>query len=238
MKIIKQIKLANKIMNLRMVIALTSVYAIVYGILFGLIFNSKDLRGILFQTCLWFLVYGYVFFGITGGVGILSIFYNLISFGRDRKTAFSVWSMTVLLSGVFSLATLIPFVLAGKYLLEGETSVPFFLINISQKSIGGFPMGIEMGQILANTATLVGIGMFLNILIAFFCTVGVRFGWQMAVGAVLLTLSVIMVLFIADINILFVTGHNLLRYLVGIYGLSLILYGSIYFLSQKWEVKN
>lgn len=230
MKIKKQIELASKITNLPLMLTLVSAYAIVYGTLFGAIFNKGNLYGILFQTCFWFLVYGYIFFGIAGGSGILSIFYALISLGRDRKTAFSIWSMTILLSTLFTTIFLIPFFVFGKYFVDREYLIPVFTMNISQSSINQ----MEIIKVLI----LIGIGMFLNILIAFFCTIGVRFGWQITVGTILLAVSVILILFFADINILFVTGHNIYRYLIGIYGLSIILYGGIFFLSQKWEVKN
>lgn len=242
MKVKEQFQLAIFMTNFRLMMLLTVIYAVGYGLLFGLIFNAGDWKEVIFQTCLWFLFYTYVFLGLGGGIGIMTIFYTLVSFGKDRKTAFRVWSKTIWINLLFGVLTLIPCAIVGFIITRQKQVTGIFGITFSKNEMDLLQLplvaGDKIGHWLVIGLILLGIGAFLNIMVAFFCTVGSRFGWQITAGTILLMISLILVLFVADINILFVTGYNIYRYLIGLYGLSAVLYGLTYLLSQKWEVKN
>ncbi len=229
-----QAKILFKVLRIKMCLLLTVLYAVVYGLLFGLI-SGDGLKAVALQTLMWLLSYGYIFFGIGFGAGILSIFYTMISFHQDRKSAFKLWSGTIGLILLFGAIVNLAVVFVAKTIFQGTESVRIFGIDLTKGlllNLGG------MGALIAGILLIMGCGLLFMLLLAFFCVVGARFGWQITVGAILLFVSFALVSFVAHINILFTTGYYLYHYLAGVYGLAVLLVAAIYILSQKLEVKN
>ncbi len=231
MSLAAQFKILFKIMKLRVFLILTVVYSIIYGLIFGLL-AGRGLKAAIFQTLVQMIFFMFTFLGTAFGSGILSTFYMMTSFGWERKKIFKLWSKAIWLN------LLIGGLLSGLLVLVGISLnadtrgalnlLPWLTINWMAKP------GVLAAMLLLG----MGCSLLLMLLIAFFCVLGGRYGWQITVGAILLALALFLVTFVANINILVMTGCFLYHYLAGVYVASALLYTAIYFLSQKLEVKS
>lgn len=233
MKIKEYFKFYGPLVKWKSTSLMTMGYGLGYSLIFGLIFG-KGWPEVISQSPGWLLIMGILFYGITNGVGILTVFYALISLGLDRKKIFQIWSSSLLLN-IFYPVLIIGLSLVLSLFIKSELRTSLLAGNIFNRNTLTGSGPVQLG---AYILLVVGISLLLALVIAFFSAIGVRFGWEITVGTVFLILALVGYLFIKDINILVTTGHYLYAYLAKIWALAGLLYGGIYALSQKWEVKN
>ena len=231
MSLAAQFKILFKIMKLKVFLILAAAYSLVYGLILGLL-AGIGLKSAIFQTLLQMVFFVGLFMGSTCGGGILSTFYMMTSFGWERKKIFKLWSKAIWLNLLFVALTSGLIVLLGIAIgldIRSATNIlPWLTINWT----------VKPGLLVAAILLGMGCSLLFMLLIAFFCVLGGRYGWQITVGAILLALALFLVTFVANINILVMTGCFLYHYLAGVYAASALLYAAIYFLSQKLEVKS
>lgn len=231
MSLAAQFKILFKVMKLKMFLIIAAVYALIYGFIFGLLAGA-GLKGAIFQTLAQMMFFMFIFLGTAFGSGILTLFYMMTSLGWERRQTFKLWSKTIWLSLMVGALMSGLLVLAGISLSANArgalNALPWLTINWADR-----PMALAALLLL-----VMGCSLLLMLLIAFFCVIGGRYGWQITVGTVLLAVALFLITFVANINILMTTGHFLYYYSAGVYAASALLYIAVYFLSQKLEVKS
>lgn len=237
-------KILTTTAKFKMMSLLVIGYSVVYGIMFGMIYGQPVL-GMVAQAWGWLLIYGTLFYCIGSGAGILSVFYALMSFNVSRKIIFRIWAKSLIynvLFVIFCFALLVPLNLL---VIKGDTEysiIRFIFQNFSSHAVDtGTFMGMSISAWHSFLTVFLGVmalNLFLSLIIAFFCIVGTRFGWEILLSTIFLSLALFIVTFVANINILIVTGYYMYHYIIGIFLADVLLFAAIYFLSQKMEVKN
>ena len=232
MSLMAKIKCGFKIMNIKMVLLLILTYSAVYSVLSALLMGAGLKNRIVTIMIPQMALTVLVVFGSIVGARTLSVFYIMTSFGWERKKSFGLWSTMLGISVLLN--TLINALLffLGSVLSGGGKEIMDFVPWLT------IAPAANIGAMVAAILLIIGCSLLLMLVISFFSILGWRYDWQITTGMVLLVVALFLLTFVANINILILTGSFLYYYVAGVYAASALLYVLIYILSQKLEVKN
>lgn len=241
----KEVIITSKILNWKWVVGFTAVYSLFYGLLFGLL-DGGDINTVLYSGFTWMLIYGYFFSSIFTGIGFSSVFYICISFGQNRQSVFRIWFKAFLINIFYGIVFALPILLFSYHLMsKGENIglLPFYtMIGDSAASIGSELVISNANSMLNYVLTGIGLvlsfGVMMTLLVTFFTVMFMRFGWQVMLGTIFVTISVMLLTLFSDLNVLFTIGYYTNYYTIGCTLASLGLLMVIKQLSKKLEVKS